>query len=118
MVEIAPELVPSVATGFGGGLGRNGLVCGAVAAGTMIISIKGTGKGKKQVYPVVDRFVNDFKSRFGGVNCRELIGVDLKTEEGMAYLKEEGKKKCSEFVCYAADKTHEIVSSIDVFEQS
>ena len=106
-MEIAPELVPSIATGFGGGLGRNGFVCGVLAAGTMIIGVK--GKGGKQVYPVVDRFVSDFKSRFGGVNCRELLGVDLKTEEGMAYLKEEGKKKCSEFVRYAADKISEII---------
>ena len=116
MIKIAPELVPSIATGFGGGLGRNGLVCGVLAAGTMIISIKGTGKGKKQVYPVVDRFVSDFKSRFGGANCRELIGVDLKTEEGMVYLKEEGKKKCSEFIRYAADKICEIINSKEAFD--
>ena len=111
MITIDPELVPSIATGFGGGLGRNGFVCGVLAAGTIIIGIKEKGKGKKQVYPVVDRFVSDFKSRFGGVNCRELIGVDLKTEEGMAYLKEEGKKKCSEFVRCAADKICEIINS-------
>ena len=116
MIKIAPELVPSIATGFGGGLGRNGFVCGVVATGTMIISIKGTGKGKKQVYPVVDRFVSDFKSRFGGVNCRELIGVDLKTEEGMAYLKEEGRKKCSEFVRYATDRVCEIINSKEAFD--
>lgn len=114
-MEIDPALVPSIATGFGGGLGRNGFVCGVVAAGTMIIGVKGKGKGKKQVYPVVDRFLNDFKSRFGNVNCRELIGVDLKTEEGMAYLKEEGHRKCSEFVRYAADKIHEIVNNEDAW---
>ena len=116
MITIPPELVPGSATGFGGGLGRNGFVCGVVVAGTMIISIKGVGKGKKQVYPVVDRFVSDFKSRFGGVNCRELIGVDLKTEEGMAYFKEEGRKKCSEFVRYATDRVCEIINSKEFFD--
>ena len=111
MIDTDATLDPSIATGFGGGLGRNGFLCGAVAAGTMIIGLKGRGKGKKQVYPVVDRFLNDFKSRFGSVNCRELIGVDLKTEEGMSYLKNEGRKKCSEFVRYAAEKLSGIVGS-------
>ena len=45
-MEIAPELVPSIATGFGGGLGRNGFVCGVLAAGTMIIGVKGKGKNR------------------------------------------------------------------------
>ena len=115
-MKVDPVLVPSIATGFGGGLGRNGFVCGAVAAGTMIISVKGAGKGKKKVYPVVNRFVSDFQSRFGGVNCRELIEVDLKTEEGMAYLKEQGHKKCKEFVHYAADKISEILDSENIFD--
>ena len=99
----------SVATGFGGGLGRNGFVCGVIAAGTMMIGLKCKGKDKKEVYQIVDGFINDFKSRFGSVNCRELIGVDLKTKEGMTYLKTEGHKKCSEFVRYAAGKVSEIV---------
>ena len=115
MIDTNSTLDPRIATGFGGGLGRNGFLCGAVAAATMIIGLQGRGKGKKRVYPVVDRFINDFKSRFGSVNCRELIGVDLKTEEGLAYLKEEGHKKCSEFVRYAADKLSEIVGSKEAF---
>ena len=81
----------------------------------MIIGVKEKGKGKKQVYPVVDRFVSDFKSQFGCVNCHELIGVDLKTEEGMVYLKEEGRKKCSEFVRYATDRVCEIINNKEVF---
>ena len=108
MIDSNSILDPSIATGFGGGLGRNGFVCGAVASGTMIIGLKSRGKDKKEVYKIVDRFLNDFKSRFGGVNCRELIGVDLKTEEGMAYLKGEGHKKCREFIRYAADRIREI----------
>jgi len=112
---IDSRLDSSIATGFGGGLGRNGFICGAIAAGTMVIGLQARGEGKKRVYPVVDRFLNDFKSRFGGVNCRELTGVDLKTEEGMTYLKEEGHKKCSKFVRYAADKLIEILSTKEAF---
>jgi C_GCAxxG_C_C family probable redox protein len=116
MIDADLKLDPSIATGFGGGLSRNGFVCGAVAAGAMIIGLKGRGKGKKLVYPVVDRFLNDFKSRFGSVNCRELIGVDLKTEEGIAYFKKEGHEKCSNFVCYAADTVCELINNKEFFD--
>lgn len=100
---------PGIATGFGGGLGTNGLVCGAVAAGTMIIGLRLKGKEKKEVYAQVDAFLSAFRSHFGALNCRELLGVDLKTREGMHYLKTEGRAKCREFVRYAADRVSEMV---------
>jgi C_GCAxxG_C_C family probable redox protein len=103
MVDPDGTVDASIATGFGGGLGANGLVCGAVAAGTMIIGLQQKGKEKKEVYQQVDAFLSDFRSRFGALNCRELLGVDLKTEEGMHYLKTEGRKKCRECVRYVAD---------------
>ena len=112
MIDSDSALESSMATGFGGGLGRNGFICGVIAAGTMMIGLRCKGKDKKEVYQIVDGFINDFKSRFGRVDCRELIGVDLKTKEGMAYLKTEGHKKCSEFVRYAADKVSEIIEEI------
>ncbi|MBW2652037.1 MAG: C_GCAxxG_C_C family protein [Deltaproteobacteria bacterium] len=112
MIDSDSALESSIATGFGGGLGRNGFICGVIAAGTMIIGLRCKGKDKKEVYQIVDSFLNDFKSQFGVVNCRELIGVDLKTKEGMTYLKTEGHKKCSEFVRYAANKISEIVQKI------
>ena len=100
---------PGIAAGFGGGLGRNGYICGAVAAATMIIGLEGRGKSKKEIYAQVDGFLNDFKSRFGDVNCRGLISVDLKTKEGMDYLAAEGHKKCNAFVRYAADRIAEMI---------
>ena len=99
---------PSIAMGFGGGMGKNGLVCGAVSAGIMAIGLQAKGRKKADVYKLVDTFITDFKDHFGTVNCRELLGADLKTEEGMDYLKTEGRKKCKEFVRYAADAVDKI----------
>lgn len=109
LVDPTGLIDPGIAAGFGGGLGRNGHICGAVAAATMIIGLKERGKSKKEIYAQVDGFLADFKSRFGEVNCRGLIGVDLKTKEGMDYLLAEGHKQCSEFVRYAADRVAEMV---------
>ena len=103
---------PDIAMGFGGGMGKNGLVCGAVSAGIMGIGLRAKGKEKAEVYKLVDTFLTDFKEHFGTVNCRELLGADLKTEEGMKYLKTEGRKKCKEFVGYAADKAFEIMKPL------
>jgi C_GCAxxG_C_C family probable redox protein len=99
---------PGIAMGFGGGMGKNGLVCGAVSAGIMAIGLRAKGREKAEVYKLVDTFLTDFKEHFGTINCRELLGADLKTEEGMKYLKAEGRKKCKEFVSYAADAVNEI----------
>jgi C_GCAxxG_C_C family probable redox protein len=112
MVDADGTVDPCIATGFGGGLGANGLVCGAVAAGTMIIGLQQKGKEKKEVYRHVDTFLSAFRSRFGALNCRELLGVDLKTEEGMNYLKTEGREKCRECVRYAADKVGEMLKPL------
>ena len=103
---------PDIAMGFGGGMGKNGLVCGAVSAGIMAIGVRAKGREKAEVYKLVDTFLTDFKDHFGTVNCRELLGADLKTEEGMKYLKTEGRKKCTEFVGYAADKTFALIKPL------
>ena len=103
MSDVHGTIDPAIAMGFGGGMGKNGLVCGAVTAGTMIIGLQAKGKEKSEVYQLVDRFLTDFNVHFGTVNCRELLGTDLKTEEGMNYLKTEGRTKCREYIRYVAE---------------
>jgi hypothetical protein len=71
--------------------------------------LQARGKEKGEVYKLVDTFITDFKAHFGTVNCGELLGADLKTAEGMNYLKAEGREKCKEFVHYAADEVDKIM---------
>jgi len=77
MSEEDGTIDPGVAMGFGGGMGKNGLVCGAVSAGIMAIGLRAKGREKAEVYKLVDTFLTDFKEHFGTVNCRELLGADL-----------------------------------------
>jgi len=35
----------------------------------------------KSVWNIVDKYVAQFEDRFGSVNCRQLTGLNLKTEE-------------------------------------
>lgn len=80
------EIIPRIASGFGGGMGGTGAVCGAVAGAVMAIGLE---HGRD--FEVEDRFgawrlVQEFRRRFeaemGNIGCRELTGADLSTEEG------------------------------------
>jgi C_GCAxxG_C_C family probable redox protein len=108
------DVIPRIATGFGGGISRNGDVCGALTGGIMAISLAlGRDKpeqGREPCYPAVDRFYNDFRARFGSCKCRELTNANLKTHEGaLAYQMEAHAEVCTPIVAWAAKRTHEII---------
>lgn len=81
-------IFPRVATCFGGGLGRRGETCGAVvgallAAGFAAGRLPGEGdEAKRRCYRLAEEIVEFFRKRFGTLLCRELLGVDLATDEG------------------------------------
>jgi C_GCAxxG_C_C family probable redox protein len=113
--ETAADLViPRIATGFGGGIGRNGDVCGALIGGVMAMSLAlGRDKAEQSrepCYSAVDRFYNDFRIRFGSCKCRELTNANLKTPEGFrTYQAEVHTDVCIPIVAWAAKKTHDII---------
>lgn len=81
-----PREVMCMATGFGGGIGHTGGVCGAVTGAIMAV---GTIKGRrnplnesnpykrsqelKQLYPIFQSLVEEVEEEFGSTVCRELI---------------------------------------------
>jgi len=95
------ELIPKIATAFGGGIGRCGSVCGALAGGVMALGIKyGTNEPSSEerlkVYEVAQKFFKRFEEQHGSVLCRELIGYDLSIPEE---LEEAGNAKVFEEKC-------------------
>lgn len=113
------SIIPRIATGFGGGVGRNGDMCGAVSGGVMAIGLAlGRDKAehsKEACYAAVDRFYADFVKEFGSSKCRELTGVDLKarvtsgTSHDQMYL-----ERCNLIVVWAARKANEIISNSQI----
>src|SRR5574344_131489 len=72
-----------IATGLGGGVGRQREVCGVVTGLAMLASLKDGGdmtdpKVKERVYAVVQKMSAAYKARFGSIICRELLGLDKK----------------------------------------
>jgi C_GCAxxG_C_C family probable redox protein len=84
-----PGLGLKVASGFGGGMGRTGEVCGAVSGAILAIGLRYGGREKgdrvalEGVCGKTRELILQFKRRHGTVLCRELLhGCDLSTEEG------------------------------------
>jgi C_GCAxxG_C_C family probable redox protein len=97
-------------TAFGGGMGRMGGVCGAVTGAFLALGLRfgdeeAEGESKEHVYRLVRSFVEEFRSLHGSILCRELLGCEIGTPEGMAEAKEKGlfDTICVKFVRDAVD---------------
>jgi C_GCAxxG_C_C family probable redox protein len=80
------EVIPKIASAFGGGVGRCGSLCGALTGAVMAIGIEhgtnGRGVEKRgQVSRLAQRFYEQFTKDLGTPFCRELIGYDLTKPE-------------------------------------
>jgi C_GCAxxG_C_C family probable redox protein len=102
-LEPGNEAIPKIASGFGGGIGNTGAVCGAVVGAVMAIGLKmergETMEDWLRIGSVVQEFRRRFEAEMGTINCRELTGVDLTTEEGM---RESMTSGTAEKVCFPA----------------
>lgn len=103
--DIRNDLVPKIATGFGGGIGRCGSVCGALAGGVMAISVKyGTNEPSPEkrlkTYALANEFYKKFEKQHGSVLCRELIGYNLSNPKELKKAQQSKvfEKKCVNFV--------------------
>ncbi|MGN1061244.1 MAG: C-GCAxxG-C-C family protein [Candidatus Coproplasma sp.] len=71
------------AEGLGGGMGRMRLTCGAVAATSVLASMKmssgepGDLKLRGEIYAVIQKMAGEFKENNGSVICAELLGAAL-----------------------------------------
>lgn len=111
------EMALKVSGSFGGGMGRMGETCGAVTGAFMVIGLK-YGKTrvedeqtKEKAYNLAKEFVDKFKSRNGSIVCRELLGCDISTPEGMKLAKEKNliTTLCPKLVQDAAEIIEQIL---------
>lgn len=74
-----------ISEGFGGGMGRMRLTCGAVSAMVMAVGMlmsRGDTDGdtRAQVYAKVHELADEFKEQAGSITCSELLGLSEKTD--------------------------------------
>lgn len=108
------SFIPRMASGFGGGIARNGDICGALAGGIMAISLAfgrdNPDQSRDLCYAATDRFYNKFVEAFGTCRCRDLTKLDLKNQEHReAYQSRVHYERCNPIVAWAAKTAHEII---------
>lgn len=112
-------IIPSIATGFGGGIARTGSICGALSGATMVIGlIVGRNRPdeldkKETVYEMASKMITDFEKEFGTCLCKDLIGCDLRTPEGRERVHENKiiENRCSKFVRWAANYVRHLIET-------
>lgn len=103
-MKIKSDLIPRIATGFGGGMSRQGYVCGMLTGDVMGFGLKygrnSPSELRAKTYKRVVKLYQRFQERHGSIICKELCGCDLSIIEGIRKYREENvhEKKCSVFV--------------------
>lgn len=106
-----------VSGSFGGGMAQMAETCGAVTGAFMVIGLKHgkteakDDKAKERTYGLVKEFCAKFKARNKSIVCRELLGCDISTSEGMKYAKDNKLPNtiCPKYVKDAAEIIEEIL---------
>jgi len=105
-----------ISSGFGGGMHLD-RTCGAVTGAIMVIGLKygrtraGDMKSKAKTYEISAKFADKFKERHGSIGCKELMGCDITTPEGMKKATDEGLfgTVCVDLVKSAAEILDELL---------
>lgn len=106
-----------LATGLGGGLGRRQHLCGAVNGGAMVLGAAlGNDTGadlaaKERTYEAVRAYIDTMEAKFGSIECRTLLDVDLNSPEGKAAFKERGLSAsvCDKLIARCAEEVDRIL---------
>ena len=103
---------------FGGGMCK-GEVCGACTGALMVLGMKygqfdlndTASRAKGRAMAV--KFLNELEKRKNSYICRDILGCDLRTEEGKIFARSNGlfKTLCPEMVRTAAEILTEMLGS-------
>ncbi len=118
-VGINKEDAVRMASALGGGVGRNGHICGAVSGAALIIGMKfGTidpadFPAKETAYNKTNELLNRFIEENKSVLCKELISYDLKNPAELQKARNAGTfiQKCPLFVLSAGMILENIINS-------
>jgi C_GCAxxG_C_C family probable redox protein len=104
-----------IASGFAGGM-RMAETCGAVTGAIMVLGLRHasedctTRERRSKVYARVLDFLERFRKRNGSAICRELLGCDISTPEGMKQAQQQNlfESTCVKLVQDAAEILEEM----------
>jgi C_GCAxxG_C_C family probable redox protein len=114
---LATETALKLSAAFGGGLGRQGEVCGAVSGALMVIGLENghttpeDKSAKEHTYELTRLFTAEFIQRTGALHCGDLLGCQIGTPEGMQQAQEQNlfKTVCPRLVAEASQILSEML---------
>jgi C_GCAxxG_C_C family probable redox protein len=89
---IDDETALKLASSFGGGVAYQGQVCGTVTGALMALGLARGGATvdqKDETYRLAEEFIKRFQERHGTILCRELIGHNISTPDGLENAREQ-----------------------------
>ncbi len=109
----------ALAAPFGGGIARQGEVCGALM-GALLTLGEACGEamaadpvaGRDALYAQARQLTETFRKEHGSILCRELTGCELDTEAGRSSYKKRGlhQNLCTKLVEFAAEQVVRITA--------
>jgi C_GCAxxG_C_C family probable redox protein len=111
------ETALKLSAGFAAGM-RNGKTCGAVTGAFMVLGLKfgnqncDKAEGRKNVYDAVVEFTKSFEQLYGSTECKELLGCNVGTADGMRKAKEKNLfyTICPKFIKSTAEILEEMLN--------
>ena len=94
---------------FGSGM-RKGEVCGACTGALMALGLK-YGESKTKSNEICVEFLEEFEKENGSYICRDLLGCDIATQEGVKYARDNNlfKEVCPKMVESASKITKNLI---------
>lgn len=94
---------------FGSGM-RKGEVCGACTGALMALGLK-YGESKTKSNEICVEFLEEFEKENGSYICRDLLGCDIATPEGVKYARDNNlfKEVCPKMVESASKITKNLI---------
>lgn len=119
LYDLDVETALKLSAGFGGGM-RNGKTCGAVTGAFMVLGLKfgnqncDNADGRKKIYDTVIEFTKRFEQIHGSTDCKDLLGCNVGTADGMRKAKEENLffTLCPKYVKSAAEILETMLNSV------
>ena len=101
-----------VAAAFGGGMARTAATCGCVTGALMAIGLaqqdvspEGNRDAKDRTREIAAEFMSEFARRNGSTVCRDLLGCDISTPEGLEQARRDElfQSRCRDLVRSAVE---------------
>jgi C_GCAxxG_C_C family probable redox protein len=117
-LNIDKETALKISSPFGGGMGGQREVCGALSAMLMIIGLKygyasaKKPEEKKKLYALVKELTDKFKAENGSIICGELTGSkEIGQSQGAKSAPCRKRRSCMDIVCGAAKTIEDYIEN-------